>query len=308
MSAPAVQAHLERVFRAWDYARVDGSIDPSGATVLAADLVDAAGRPVAGSAARLQPPAPEGTVRFSLSFLAAEDLDLIACRLRVSVAGAPVAVELTLAGRTVHGGAEDFPLLQRFRALVAAHPAPRMLEVGGRARSGVLRRDVVGPVAEYVGLDVLDGDGVDVVADAHHMAAVLGRERFDFACSFMVWEHLAMPWKVVVELNHVLVEGGYAYIVAPQTCGMHDLPWDYFRFSDSAYRALFAPETGFEVVEVVRGVPMHVFPFVAQGLLAHDNEHTAGFFAVAVIVRKTGPTTLEWAAEPGRVAPEPYPA
>lgn len=300
---------LERVLQAWDYVRVDGTIDPGDAIVEAAILVDEQRRPVAGGRARVETIAPGrgGPVRVSVSCLADEGLALLDCALEVRLSGGGAARHLTLREHVQRWNSPGvLPLFARFRELIAAHPAPRVLEVGGRARSGVLHRDLLGPVREYVGVDVLPGAGVDVVADAHHMSAALGRERFDFACSYYVWEHLAMPWKVVVELNHVLVAGAYAYIVAPQTCGMHDLPWDYFRFSDSAFRSLFARETGFEVVDVVRADPMHVFPFVSRREFTSD-ELTAGFFSVVVLVRKTGPTTLAWDADPAAVADMPYP-
>lgn len=305
--AVTVTLTLQRAFRAWDYARVDGFVWAS-APISAISLVDATGEQVPGGTARLDRPAPgEAAIPFHLSCLSGEALVLMDCALAVDVRADDGPVVLALAEHVGHltGG---FPGFDAFRSLVDAHPSPRVLEVGGRARSGVLHRDLLPPVSEYVALDIVPGPGVDVVGDAHVMADLLGEARFDFACSYVVWEHLAMPWKVVVELNRVLVDGAHAYIVAPQTCGMHDLPWDFFRFSDSAFRALFAAETGFEVVDVVRGTPMHVFPFAGTGPLTHGNEHTAGFFAVAVLVRKVGPTSLRWEADATRVVDEPYPA
>jgi hypothetical protein len=306
VSGRGVACTLDRVFQAWDYVRVEGGLHGGVKEIVSVRLVDGELRPIAGGQGMLEPGAT-GDARFTLSCLAGESLQLLDCWLEVGWLDGLPSSKLPLREQ-VHGPGDPsgLPLFERFRALVGAHPSPRVLEVGGRARSGVLHRELLGPVAEYVGVDVLPGEGVDVVADAHGMSGALGRERFDFACSYYVWEHLAMPWKVVVELNRVLVEGAYAYIVAPQTCGMHDLPWDYFRFSDSAFRALFAPETGFEVVDVARAEPMHVFPFFSRRETTQD-ELTAGFFSVVVLVRKTGPTTLEWSADPGGVVDAPYP-
>jgi SAM-dependent methyltransferase len=299
MDAPAVEYQLDRVVRAWDYVRVEGTFARDGRPPVAVVLAcPGEGGPIQ---ARI-----DGH-RFTLSGLIPEHADVTLCSLEATFAGGATSrVSLSSAPRP--SGPGVWPLLERMRSLVAEHPAPRVLEIGGRARSGVLHRDIYGPVAEYVGLDVLPGEGVDVVADAHEMSAALGGERFDFACSYMVWEHLAMPWKVVLELNRVLVTGGHAYVVAPQTCGMHDLPWDFFRFSDSAFRALFAAETGFEVLEVERGVPMHLFPFIGLDPIWRDAEAAAGFFAVGALVRKTGPTELSWPADASRVVSAPYPA
>ena len=79
---------------------------------------------------------------------------------------------------------------------------------------------------------------------------------------------------------------------------MHDLPWDYFRFSDSVFRALFCAETGFEIVDVVRGSPMHMFPFFTIGEV-HDADGAAGFFTVALIARKMGADGAAMGCRPG---------
>ena len=301
---------VERVFRAWDYARVEGFATRDGAPARQVTLLDADGAALlAAETGRAVPGAPElGPAGFCLAGLVPADLRAWTCALHVEFADGGEPERLDLAGARATWTEGEAALQARFREIVAAHPAPRVLEVGSRARSGVLHRDLVGPVSEYVGVDILPGEGVDVVADAHAMAAVLGEERFDFACSYDVFEHLAFPWKVVLELNRVLAPGGHVLIVAPQSCGMHDLPWDYFRFSDAAFRSLFCAEAGFEVVDVVRSAPMHLFPFVSPGEEWRDAEAAAGFFSVAVLARKTGPSALRWDADPARITEDPYPA
>ena len=306
MAEPVVTCAFERLFQAWDYARIEGTLDAGDRRIDSVSLVDADRRPISGGEARLRRVDGSTKTRVTVSCLTDELLKLADCALEVRVAG---ELQTTLVQLDAHFGDVDAtyaPLFSRFRELVAAHPAPRVLEVGGRDRSGVSHRWALGDVAEYVGIDILPGPGADIVGDAHTMSDVLGRERFDFACSYDVWEHLAMPWKAVVELNRVLVDGGHAYIVAPQTCGMHDLPWDFYRYSDSGFRGLFSAETGFAVIDVVRSDPMHVFPFHSRRGHTSD-ELTAGFVTVAALVRKTGPTQLEWLADPLRVLDAPYP-
>jgi SAM-dependent methyltransferase len=305
---PEISAAFDRIFQAWDYARIEGLIAAGGAAIESVKLVDADLRPVDGGEGVLTDHEPDSPYRrLTISCLTAQSANMADHLLEVRVFGFAAASHVALAG---HVAASSDPyevaIFGRFRELIADHPAPRVLEVGGRDRSGVSHRHRVGPVAEYVGVDVLPGPGVDFVADAHTMSDVLGRDRFDFACSYFVWEHLAFPWKAVIELNRVLVAGGYAFVVAPQTSGLHDMPWDYFRFSDSAFRALFAPETGFEVIDVVRGYPMHVFPFMSRRGTTED-ERAAGFFSVAALVHKVAETTLEWPVDPARIAESPYP-
>lgn len=187
----------------------------------------------------------------------------------------------------------------------------RVLDLGSRARSGISRRgdiEELGPDMDYWGIDVVAGENVDQVCDAHEMSAVLGRNRFDAICSHVVFEHLAMPWKVAVEMNRVLRPGGIAYISSVQTCGLHDIPWDFFRFSASAYRALFNRATGFEVLDVALGTPMHIVPFVHHAPFWNDSEKAAGFFEAEVVVRKIAETTLDWPVPLSEVVDEAYPA
>jgi SAM-dependent methyltransferase len=306
----AASVVLDRVVRAWDYVRVDGHAVCDGRPADRIELIDASGETLATARLGLDVAGAGhlGPAGFSLSALVTDELDASTCALRAHFANEPAPAVKPLSEGNAGAWPDVDPLLLRMRDLVAAHPSPRVVEVGGRARSGVLHNEMLGPVAEYVGVDVLPGEGADVVADAHEMSAVLGRDRFDFACSYAVWEHLALPWKVVLELNRILVTGAYAYILAPQTCGMHDLPWDYFRFSDQAFRSLFAPETGFEVIETTRSHPLHVFPFFSLEPQWADAQNAAGFFNVSVLVRKTGPTSLEWPVDHTRLADSPYPA
>ncbi|HXK16272.1 MAG TPA: methyltransferase domain-containing protein, partial [Polyangiaceae bacterium] len=199
----------------------------------------------------------------------------------------------------------------RFRRLLVEEGRKHVLDIGSRARSGISRKQETESLASgihYFGVDVLPGENVDCVVDAHELSETLGRSRFDAVMSHVAFEHLAMPWKVVIEMNHVLRPSGIAYIQSVQTCGMHDLPWDFFRFSDSAYRALFNRGTGFEVLETSLSSPVHVFPFVHHAPFWDNAELAAGFFNAEVVVRKIADTQLSWPVALSDVVDAPYPA
>jgi hypothetical protein len=168
----------------------------------------------------------------------------------------------------------------------------RVLEIGSRARSGLIRRQLF-EGKEYTGIDVLDGPNVDVVGDAHLLSAHLRPESFDAVYSISTFEHLAMPWKVAIELNKVLRTGGIAYLSTHQALGMHDMPWDFWRFSDTAWDAIFNTFTGFRKEATFLGSPMTVVPNVY-----HDHwqgyEGAVGYAISAVMIEKIGPTTLTW--------------
>lgn len=203
-------------------------------------------------------------------------------------------------------GAATGDMMQRFIAAVEAIPDARLLDIGGRARSGLDRRRQF-RIRDYVVLDILAGSNVDVVGDAHALATLFPRESFDAIVSVSVFEHLLMPWTVVTQMNEVLKPNGLALVFTHQTLGMHDLPWDFWRFSDTAWDALFNRHTGFEIVERVLDRVQHIVPAIwteaKQGA-----ERAAGFEGSAVLVRKTGPCRMAWPLRPDDITATTYPA
>ncbi len=198
-------------------------------------------------------------------------------------------------------------LMPQFQAALQAHQGgrARLLDIGGRARSNVQRSEMF-PECEVTVLDIVAADGVDVVADAHQMSRALPAEHFDFVFSASVFEHLLMPWKVAVEMNRVMRPGGVALVHTHQTIGMHDMPWDFYRFSDSTWPGLFNARTGFEVV----ASDMSRFPRVVPAVLLDsrvDHENAGGFEVSQVLVRKTGPATLDWDVSLEAVIATSYP-
>lgn len=181
-----------------------------------------------------------------------------------------------------------------------------ILDIGGRARS-LVDRSRRFPGKEVTVLDVLDGDNVTVVGDAHEMSSFLPREHFDAFLSISVFEHLLMPWKVAIEINHVLKPGGFGLVHTHQTLGMHDMPWDFWRFSDSAWDAIFNAFTGFEIVERALAYPSYILPFVYRSDKV-DAEKALGFEGSSVIVRKVGLPKVSWDVRTSEVIPTIYPS
>jgi len=185
-------------------------------------------------------------------------------------------------------------------------PAGRLLEIGARARSGVSRREFAPEGWTYEGLDILAGPNVDTVGDAHELSRIYPPASFDAVMSVSVFEHLLMPWKVVVELNRVLKPGAIGLLGSHQTWPLHDTPWDFWRFSDHAWRGLLNPATGFEILEVGMGEPTYVVPKRLQPALAWTEEST-GALASVVLFRKIGETQLSWPVELSDVLDTSYP-
>ena len=112
----------------------------------------------------------------------------------------------------------------------------RILDVGALDVNGSLR--TVAPAgAEFTGIDMVSGEGVDVVLgdpytypfpDAH----------FDAVISTSCWEHDAMFWLTFLECLRVLSPRGLLYVNAPSSGGYHGYPLDHWRFYPDAGIAL----------------------------------------------------------------------
>jgi hypothetical protein len=181
----------------------------------------------------------------------------------------------------------------------------RVLEVGSRARSGITRRAEVPDHLEYVGLDICDGPNVTMVGDVHSISSLLPKESVDAMFSISVWEHLAMPWLVSLELNRVMKMGALGMINTHQSWPYHEGPWDFFRFSDSAWDSLFNRDTGFEIVERGMGQPCVMAASIFQSHLT-GLDWQKGYLSSRVVVRKVANSVLSWKVDPQSVCPAIY--
>ncbi len=210
--------------------------------------------------------------------------------------------------RNAADGDPFFGAFGRFQQRLEALPPGEILEIGSRARSAITRRGLIPAHLKYVGLDILDGPNVDVIGDAHALAAQFSSGRFSAVFSFSVFEHLAMPWKVALELNHVLAPGGLVFTQTHQSWPVHDLPWDFWRYSPYTWRTLFNAATGFEVIEAVCGDPARLHPCCtnpATRVLLGSRE---AYLGSASLVRKIGPTDLTWPVPTATATAAMYPA
>lgn len=192
-----------------------------------------------------------------------------------------------------------------FVAQIDSIDGAKVLDIGGRARSG-LDRSKDFKRADVTVLDIMAGENVDVIGDAHELSKLFQPETFDAIYCSSVFEHLMMPWKVAVEINRVLKTGGCGLISTHQALGMHDIPWDFWRFSDTAWDALFNQKTGFEIIERSLDAEQFLIPFLYRPSKA-DAERSAGFEASAVCFRKIGPCEIDWPVKMSDISTTFYP-
>jgi SAM-dependent methyltransferase len=202
-----------------------------------------------------------------------------------------------------------YQVFEHFRSALQKKPGGSVLEIGSRNVSGLIRRGLIGDEAHYTGFDIHPGENVDVVGDAHALTTSFPAGHFDAVFSVSVFEHLAMPWKVLLEINRVMKTGGLLYISTHPVWPAHELPWDFWRFSAETFRVLLNEATGFEIIECVEGNPARIVslsgdPATRGALLARVNQ------SVAVLARKSGEPAsgLEWNMATAAILKTVYPS
>jgi hypothetical protein len=184
---------------------------------------------------------------------------------------------------------------------------PSILEIGARARSGQVYRDFIPENARYVGFDIKGGENVDVVGDAHELSKYFDPASFDAVYSMATFEHLLMPWKVGAEMNRVMKMGATAFILTHQTYPLHEEPWDFWRFSDKAWLAIFNRFTGFEIIDT------ELFQRAFVTAINHDSntymmDRARAYLGSTVLCRKIGPCLVDWSVDASDLVETLYPA
>jgi len=207
------------------------------------------------------------------------------------------------AGMTIDNPGERFTqqidnayiaMVDRFRKAVRG-PDSRLLEIGSRARSGTVYRDWFPELQHYTGIDIATGPNVDIVCDAHHLSAHVNGP-FDFVFSIATFEHLLMPWKVAIEMNTVMRDGGLALIISHPAWPLHEEPWDFFRFSKESWSGLFNAHTGFKMLEAAYQHEALIIPTYINNPHFERMSQGQTYLLSGCLVQKIGPSAVRWDA------------
>lgn len=93
--------------------------------------------------------------------------------------------------------------------------------------------------ADCVGVDMLEGEGVDVVADLERDIPVSWIYSFDHIECMSVLEHSRKPWLLAANLERMLKPGGTLFVSIPFVWRVHAYPSDYWRMTPEALPELF---------------------------------------------------------------------
>lgn len=116
----------------------------------------------------------------------------------------------------------------------------KVLEVGSYDVNGSLRYvlEPMGP-AQYTGVDVEAGPGVDEICGADKLVEHFGKESFDVVVSTCVLEHVR-DWKTAVSnIKNVCRPNGTILIIAPAKWPYHAFPYDFWRFGTEDIKDIF---------------------------------------------------------------------
>lgn len=136
----------------------------------------------------------------------------------------------------------------------------KVLEVGSFEGNGSLRPDVMtfGP-ASYLGIDLHEGRGVDLVCDVYEIVDRFGPEAFDLIICTEVMEHVKYWQKVVSNMKQVLTPGG-VILLTTRSKGFpyHESPFDFWRYELSDMQEIWADC----LIEVLESDPVEPGVFI----------------------------------------------
>lgn len=149
------------------------------------------------------------------------------------------------------------------RAALSLPPGAVLVDIGaGQCQYKDLFRDTT-----YIGVDFGGGDHewdysrLDAVSDIHALPVRSGIA--DGVLCTQVLEHTYDPQKVICEMARILKIGGRAFISVPQGWGEHQVPHDYFRYTQYGIKVLLN-RAGLKMVEV--GKTTGLFGYLANRL------------------------------------------
>ncbi|MDZ4817806.1 MAG: class I SAM-dependent methyltransferase [Planctomycetota bacterium] len=114
-----------------------------------------------------------------------------------------------------------------------------VLEIGSKNYGNTSSFRQTFTTVPYVGVDLADGLGVDVVADLTAGIGTLPENHFALAICCSVLEHVHKPWLMAENIARLVRPGGQLYVSVPWVWRYHPYPDDYFRFSFRAIKSLF---------------------------------------------------------------------
>ena len=111
-------------------------------------------------------------------------------------------------------------------------PPRVVVEIG----SGAKPKDRLFAEVDYISTDLEPRIGIDLVQTATHLTFRDGA--VDLVICENVLEHVSEPQRAVEEIRRILRAGGHLFLVTPFLFPLHDVPFDFFRYTQYGLRTL----------------------------------------------------------------------
>lgn len=95
------------------------------------------------------------------------------------------------------------------------------------------------PGKRYVGADIRQGQGVDIILDVTHID--IPSESIGTVLIMDTIEHVEFPRKAVEEVYRILKPNGILIMSSVMNFPIHDYPNDYWRFTPESFKSLINP-------------------------------------------------------------------
>ncbi len=148
----------------------------------------------------------------------------------------------------------------------------RGLTLDAGSGHGAWREKILEIGCAYESIDVAPrgGNTPTWIADVTDMPDI-PNNRYDTICCHHVLEHVRNPDRAMREFHRILRTEGTLILSVPHLSRRHELPHDYFRFTQEGVTALLE-DAGFEIVEIgsyggILSFLHHQTSFVFPGLL-----------------------------------------
>lgn len=110
-------------------------------------------------------------------------------------------------------------------------------QVAGQEGWADLRRFFPGKT--YVGTDMREGPGVDMIVNLHDIQ--LPSDSVGTVLMLDTMEHVEFPQKAMEGIYRILMPEGLVIMSSVMDFPIHDTPYDYWRFTPEAFRSLLKP-------------------------------------------------------------------
>lgn len=151
-----------------------------------------------------------------------------------------------------------------------------------------------------------DSPYLDVVQDLNQPLTTIPSASADTVIMSDVLEHIRRPERLLCEVGRVLRSGGHLLMNVPFLYGIHEVPYDFFRYTRYALEAMVA-DAGLEVVEMdaLGGAPEVLIDILSKSVSALPRVGPAA--AAGIQASASGPLRSRPGRKISRVSGDRFP-